>query len=127
MKDIFKVNFLEMNFLIKLLLSALSVIVASYILPGAHVNGFFDALVVSLFLALFSATLKPLLIILTIPVTVFTLGFFLLVINALMIILADYVVDGFQVDGFWWALLFGVIVAIVNSIFEGVSRNTEKN
>jgi len=114
-----------MNFLIKLLLSSLSVIVASYILPGAHVDGFFDALVVSLFLALFSATLKPLLVILTIPVTVFTLGFFLLVINALMIMLADYVVDGFYVDGFWWALLFGVIVAIVNSIFEGVSKKSE--
>jgi len=114
-----------MNFLIKLLLSALSVIVASYILPGAHVDGFFDALVVSLFLALFSATLKPLLVILTIPVTVFTLGFFLLVINALMIMLSDYVVDGFYVDGFWWALLFGVILAIVNSIFESVSKKNE--
>lgn len=114
-----------MNFLIKLLLSSLAVIVSSYILPGAHVAGFFDALVVSLFLALFSATLKPLLIILTIPVTVFTLGFFLLVINALMIMLADYLVDGFHVDGFWWALLFGVILAIVNSIFDAVSRKSE--
>ncbi|HET8859232.1 phage holin family protein [Marivirga sp.] len=114
-----------MNFLIKLLLSSLAVIVSSYILPGAHVEGFFDALVVSLFLALFSATLKPLLIILTIPVTVFTLGFFLLVINALMIMLADYVVDGFYVEGFWWALLFGVILAIVNSIFEAVSKKSE--
>jgi putative membrane protein len=114
-----------MNFLIKLLLSSLAVIVSSYILPGAHVEGFFDALVVSLFLALFSATLKPLLVILTIPVTVFTLGFFLLVINALMIMLADYLVDGFYVDGFWWALLFGVILAIVNSIFEGVSKKSE--
>lgn len=114
-----------MNFLIKLLLSSLAVIVSSYILPGAHVEGFFDALVVSLFLALFSATLKPLLIILTIPVTVFTLGFFLLVINALMIMLADYLVDGFYVDGFWWALLFGVILAIVNSIFDAVSKKNE--
>ncbi|ADR20750.1 membrane protein [Marivirga tractuosa] len=114
-----------MNFLIKLLLSSLAVIVSSYILPGAHVEGFFDALVVSLFLALFSATLKPLLIILTIPVTVFTLGFFLLVINALMIMLADYVVDGFYVDGFWWALLFGIILAIVNSVFESVSKKDE--
>ncbi|WKK80165.1 phage holin family protein [Marivirga arenosa] len=114
-----------MNFLIKLLLSSLSVIVASYILPGAYVDGFFDALVVSLFLALFSATLKPLLVILTIPVTVFSLGFFLLVINALMIMLADYIVDGFHIDGFWWALLFGVILAIVNSIFEGVSKKDD--
>lgn len=112
-----------MSFLIKLVLSTLSVLVASYLLPGAHVSGFFDALIVALILALFSATLKPLLIILTIPVTVFTLGFFLLVINALMIMLADYFITGFVVDGFWWALLFGVILAIVNSIFEGLSKN----
>lgn len=114
-----------MNFIIKLLISAVSVIVASYILPGAHVESFFDALVVSLFLALFSATLKPLLIILTIPVTIFTLGFFLLVINALMILLADFAVDGFYVDGFWWALVFGIILAIVNSIFDGMSEKSQ--
>ncbi|GAA5027951.1 membrane protein [Marivirga lumbricoides] len=114
-----------MNFIIKLILSALSVIVASYLLPGAHIENFFAALLVSLFLALFSATLKPVLTILTIPITVFTLGLFLLVINALMILLADYFVPGFQVDGFWWALLFGVILALVNGIFEAISRKPE--
>ncbi len=111
-----------MNFLIKLILSTLSVLVAAYLLPGAHVDGFLTAFIVAIFLALFNATIKPILIILTIPVTVFTLGLFILVINALMILLADYIVDGFTVDGFWWALIFGIILAIVNSIFEAVSR-----
>ena len=114
-----------MNFFIKLVLSTLSVLVASYVLPGAQVDGFFSAFIVALILAVFSATLKPLLIILTIPVTVFTLGFFLLVINALMIILADYFVPGFLVDGFWWALAFGIILAIVNGIFEGLSKKKD--
>lgn len=111
-----------MNFLIKLILSAISVIVASYLLPGAHIDGFFAAFIVALFLALFSATLKPILTILTIPITVFTLGLFLLVINALMVMLADWLVDGFSVDGFWWALVFGIILAVVNSIFESLSN-----
>ena len=111
-----------MNFLIKLLLSTISVLVSAYLLPGAHVDGFFAAFIVAIFLALFSATLKPLLIILTIPVTVFTLGLFLLVINALMIMLADFIVGGFSVEGFWWALIFGIILAIVNGIFEAVSK-----
>ncbi|MBK6266281.1 phage holin family protein [Marivirga sp. S37H4] len=111
-----------MNFIIKLILSALSVIVAAYLLPGAHIDGFFTAFVVALVLALFSATLKPLLTILTIPITIFTLGLFLLVINAIMILLADYFVPGFTVDGFWWALLFGVILALVNGIFDAISR-----
>ncbi len=111
-----------MNFLIKLILSSLSVIVAAYLLPGAHIDGFLTALWVSVLLALFSATLKPLLTILTIPITVFTLGLFLLVINAIMILLVDYFAQGFSVDGFWWALLFGIILALVNGIFEALAR-----
>lgn len=111
-----------MNFLIKLLLSTISVLVSAYLLPGAHVDGFFTAFIVAIILALFSATLKPVLVILTIPVTVFTLGLFLLVINALMIMLADYIVGGFSVDGFWWALIFGIILAIVNGIFDAISQ-----
>jgi putative membrane protein len=111
-----------MNFIIKLLLSTISVLVSAYLLPGAHVDGFFTAFIVAIFLALFSATLKPILVILTIPVTIFTLGLFLLVINALMILLADFIVDGFFVDGFWWAVLFGIILAIVNGIFEAITK-----
>jgi putative membrane protein len=60
---------------------------------------------------------RPVLIVLTIPVTIFTLGLFLLVINAAIILLADWLVTGFTVDGFWWALLFSLILSVVNSIF----------
>lgn len=115
-----------MNFLIKLVLTTLSVLIASYILPGAHVDSFFTAFIVAIFLALFSATLRPVLTILTIPITILTMGLFLLVINALMIMLADYIVDGFSVDGFWWAVIFGIIVALVNSFFEAISRKEDQ-
>ncbi|MEL6535097.1 MAG: phage holin family protein [Bacteroidota bacterium] len=105
-----------MRFLIRLLLMTLSVYIAAYIF-GRHVevDGIFAALVFSLILAFFNVTLKPLLIILTIPATVLTLGFFLLVINALVVLAADYFVSGFYVNGFWWALLFSLVISVLSS------------
>lgn len=113
-----------MNFIIKLLISSLAVLITSYILPGVAVASFWDALIVVIILALLNITLKPLLIILTIPVTIFTLGLFLLVINALMILLVDYFLSGFNVDGFWWALAFSLILSLITSLFEGLIGNT---
>ena len=111
-----------MNLLIKLLLSAVAVIISSYILPGVHVENFLEAVIVAAILALFNATLKPLLIILTIPITLLTLGLFLLVINALLILLADVIVVGFEVNGFWWALAFSLILSIITSVFDGLTK-----
>lgn len=79
-------------------------------------------IIVAAILAVLNAVVRPLLIILTIPITVFTLGIFLLVINAVIILMADYIMPGFEVDGFWWALLFSIILAIINSIFESFAR-----
>jgi putative membrane protein len=70
-------------------------------------------------------TIKPILIILTIPITLLTLGLFLLVINAILILIAAWIVPGFHVDGFWWALLFGLILALINSLL-GVSLGGSK-
>lgn len=108
-------------------MSALAVMISAYVLPGVHVNEFTDALIVAAVLALLNAILKPLLIVLTIPITVFTLGLFLLVINAIIIIVADKLIGGFSVDGFWWAVLFSIILSIVTSIFESINRTAEKN
>jgi len=110
-----------MNFFIKLILSALAVIITSYLLGGVHVDDFFAALIVAALLALLNTIVRPILVILTIPITIFTLGLFLLVINALIILMADSLVDGFVVDGFWWALLFSIILSIINSLFQGLS------
>ena len=112
-----------MNFIIKLLLSALAVMLVAYLLPGVGVENFWVALVVAAVLALLNVTLKPLLIVLTIPVTLITLGLFLLVINALMILLVDALISGFMVSNFWWALAFSLILSIVTSLFESIAGN----
>ena len=115
-----------MNLLIRILVTGLAVLISSYILPGVTVDGMVSAIIVAAVLMLINAVVKPIMIILTLPVTIFTLGLFLLVINAICILLASSLVPGFHVDGFWWALLFSVILAIINSIFEGFARQNEK-
>lgn len=114
-----------MNFLVKLILSALAIAVASYLLPGVHVNNFFDALIVAAVLTLLNYIVRPILIILTIPITVLTLGLFLLVINAALILITDRLIEGFRVDGFWWALLFSIITAVIGSIFQSISKKND--
>lgn len=111
-----------MSFIIKWILSAVAVLLAAYLLPGVDVASFWAALVVAIVLALMNATLKPLLIILTIPITVVTLGLFLIVINAIIILLIDAVVAGFHVANFWWAIAFSLIVSILGALFEDIAE-----
>lgn len=106
-----------MKWLTSILLSAIAVLISAYILPGVSVVSFWSALWVALILSILNVTVKPLLIIFTIPITFLTLGLFLLVINAVIILLADYFISGFEVDGFWWALLLSVVLAVLNSLF----------
>lgn len=111
-----------MNFLIKILLSAAAVIAVSYILPGVKVNDFLTALILAVILSFLNFLVKPVLVILTIPLTIVTLGLFLLVINAVIILLADSLVAGFEVKGFWWALLFSLLLSIANSLLTDLSK-----
>jgi putative membrane protein len=111
------------NFIVRLLLSALAVFICATILPGAHVDGFLIALVVAAVLGILNVLVKPLLVLLTIPITILTLGLFLLVINTILILLADWLVPGFNVDGFWWALIFSILLSLVNSVFGGLSKS----
>ncbi len=115
-----------MNFLIKLILSAIAVMLTSYLLPGVEVSDFFSALFFAALLALLNATVKPLLIIFTLPLTVFTLGLFLLVINAVVILMADDFIPGVEVDGFWWALIFSLILTIITSILERMTKESKR-
>lgn len=105
-----------MKFILRLLLSALAVVLLANILPGVHVDTFGIAVIVALILSLLNFLVKPLLVILTLPVTIVTFGLFLLVINALIILMASGLVSGFAVDGFWWALLFSLLLSLVQSI-----------
>jgi putative membrane protein len=116
-----------MRFFVRLIVTALAVVIAAYILPGVRVDGGLTAIIVAAVLSLLNAFVKPLLIILTIPITVVTLGLFLLVINALMILLTDSLIDGFEVDGFWYALLFSIVLTIVVSLLNNLVREDGKS
>ena len=103
-----------MGILARWLLSALAISVTAYVLKGVHVSDFYAALAAAFILGIINVTLKPLLLFLTLPVTILTLGLFAFVINAFMIMLAAQFVPGFAVDGFGWALAFSIILSIVN-------------
>ena len=104
-----------LNILIDWCISALVILVIAYILPGVAVASFFTALVLALVLGLINAFIKPVFIILTLPLTVLSLGLFMFVINALLIMLAAHIVPGFHVSGFWWALLFSLLLSVANA------------
>lgn len=114
-----------MKFILNILVSAVAVLFTAWLLPGVQVTDFVSALLVAVVLAFLNTVVKPILTILTIPITFFTLGFFLLVINAGMIILASKLIPEFHVSGFWWALLFSLILSLVTSILNAFVGNTE--
>ena len=115
-----------MKIIIHWIVSALAVLLAAYFLRGIHVTGFTAALATALVLGLINAVLRPVLVILTLPITVVTLGLFMLVINGLLVLLAAQVVPGFSVDGFWWALAFSVVVSVLNSLLRGLVPDTSE-
>ncbi|MCB0496259.1 MAG: phage holin family protein [Cyclobacteriaceae bacterium] len=110
-----------MKFLVQILISAVAIIVAQWILPGVTVESFLTSVLLAVVLSFLNALVKPVLVFLTLPATVITLGLFLLVINAVIILLADWLVPGFSVDGFWWALIFSIILSLVTSVFNGLA------
>ena len=108
-----------MNFLIKIFLNAVAVVIVAYLLPGVHVAGFENAILLAFVLSLLNVSVKPVLIFLTIPATIFSLGLFLLVINAIIIKIAAWILEpGFRVDSFLWALGFSILLSIVNGVLE---------
>ncbi|MBF0318901.1 MAG: phage holin family protein [Nitrospirae bacterium] len=104
------------HLLVSWLIMTVSVIVAAYLLPGVKVASFWSALIVALAIGVLNAILRPVLVILTLPVTVLTLGLFLLVINAIIILIVDKIVKGFEVNGFFTAILFSVILTVMHWI-----------
>ena len=113
-----------MGFIIKVIVTGLAVFVADYFLDGVNINNDWTTVsIVALVLALLNTFIKPILVILTIPVTIVTLGLFLLIINALMVIWADKLIEGFTVDGWWAALIFSLIVSIVSAILNSFAKD----
>ena len=109
-----------MGFIIKILVTAAAVYFAAWLLDGIHVDTVQTTIIVALVLALLNTFIKPILVFLTLPITIVTLGLFLIVINILIIKLAASLVNGFTVDSWWAALLFSLIVSVVASILEGL-------
>ena len=115
-----------MNLILRFLLNGLAVLATAYLLPGVDVTDYQTALITALVLSIANIIIKPLLILFTIPITVMTLGLFLLVINAIIILLVDHFVSGFSVDGFWWALAFSLIMSIFNGIIDNILKEKKK-
>lgn len=106
-----------MNMLMRIIINSVVAFGLSYILSGISIDSFWTAIILAIVLGILNAIVKPLLVIITFPITLVTFGLFLFVINALIIILADKLLDGFQTKNFWWALLFGLLLSIVSSLF----------
>lgn len=109
-----------MQVLINLLLSGIAVLISAYVIPGVQVDGFFAAVVVAIILALVNAFVRPVVGLLTLPINVVTLGLFSFIITALMVMLTAMIVPGFEVSGFLAALLFGVVLSLVNGLLFAV-------
>ena len=105
-----------MNFIMRIIITSIVAFGLSYILSGVKIDTFTAAILLAIVLAILNAIVKPLLILITFPITIVTLGLFLFVINAGIILIADNLLDGFRVDGFWWALLFSLLLSIVTSL-----------
>lgn len=105
-----------MKLLLRILATALLVMILSYLMKGVVVDEFTTALTVAVVLGLLNFFVKPILVLFTLPVTIFTLGLFLLVINAFMVMLCDHFIDGFRIDSFWTALFFSILLSISQSL-----------
>lgn len=105
-----------MGFILRLLLTGLAVVLLAKLLPGVAVDSYLTAVIVALVLALLNFIIKPILVLFTLPITILTLGLFLIVINAIIILLADAFVTGFDVAGFLTALLFSILLSVFQSI-----------
>lgn len=115
-----------MKLIIRLLLNAIAVIVLAKLLKGIHVDNYTTAVIVALVLSILNLIVKPILVLFTLPVTLLTLGLFLVVINAVIILLADKLIDGFVVSNFWWAILFGILLSALQSLLQSFLKSDKK-
>lgn len=111
-----------MRFLTKLFFTWLAVILAADWIDGVHVRDYVTALAAAAVMSLLNAFVKPLLVLLTLPITVVTLGLFLLALNAAVVMIGASLVEGFEVEGFWPALWFSLLVSLVVTLLEGIDR-----
>jgi putative membrane protein len=109
-----------MNIFVRLIINSLAVFISAYVLPGVKVDGFATAVAVAVVLGIVNLLIKPFFILLTLPVTILSLGIFALFINAIMIMLVSKLVPGFKVNGLFWAFVFGIVLSIVSSFLRSL-------
>jgi putative membrane protein len=112
--------------IMRIIITAIVAFGLSYILNGIHIDTFWTAIILAIVLALLNAIVKPILILLTLPITIVTVGLFLFVINALIILIADELLSGFETDSFWWALLFGLLLSFLTSLMYGKNKKKDQ-
>lgn len=108
----------KFGFVAQGIVMTLATILAAYLLPGVHISNLWSAILTALVIALLNNFIRPILIVLTLPFTLFSMGLFLLFINAFIIMLASGLVPDFKVDGFWSALLFSLLLTLLNYLLE---------
>ncbi|MBU8882017.1 phage holin family protein [Kaistella sp. DKR-2] len=114
-----------MNLIIRLLVTAVVAFFLTKVLSGVHFDGFSTALIFAIVLGVLNLIVTPVLKILGLPLTIITLGLFSLVINAVVILIADYFIDGMKVDGFWWAFIFSIALSLITSLLSGIFSSSK--
>lgn len=111
-----------MSIIIKWLLMVLAIFISAYFIPGVAIASFWSALWLALFLGVVNILVKPILILITLPINILTLGLFTFVINALLILLASSVIKGFSVSGFFVAMLFSIVLSVVSYLLNALVK-----
>lgn len=112
-----------MILLLKWIISACSILIAAYLIPGVRISGIWTAVILAAILGLLNISIKPLLLFFTLPINILTVGLFTFVINALIILLASTMVKGFEVGGFFNAFIFGIVLSVIETLFEMMIKN----
>ncbi len=114
-----------MQILAILLINSIAVFATGYILPGINISNFITAILVAIVLGVLNTFVKPLLVFLTFPITILTLGLFILVINTIIVLIAGRIVPGFYVENFWWALVFSIVLSLVSSFLNTLTGTND--
>ena len=115
------------SLVLRLLLNAVVILALGQLLSGVTIDSYVTAIVVAAILAFLNSFVKPVLVILTLPITIFSLGIFLLFVNAFIILITVKLVDGFYVENMWWAILFSILLAILQSFLHKTLLNEGNN
>ena len=114
-----------MNIIANLLINGLAVFIAAYLLNGVHIDSFITAVIAAVVLGITNTIIKPIFLVLTLPINILTLGLFTFIVNALMILLVSSIVSGFEVDSFLWAFLFSIVLSLVNIFLKSLKKDCQ--